>query len=60
MMGKEYSKDKLAEHKERLKELEIFVKKLNIPRSYENKYLNKDYEQKVLSVLDHECIDYRK
>ena len=51
-MGREYSKEKLTEHKERMKELEIFVKELKVPRSYENKYLSKDYEKKVLKVLD--------
>lgn len=51
-MGKEYSMAKLSEHKDRLLELETFVKKLNLPRSYENKYKNKEYEQKVLNVLD--------
>ena len=59
-MGREYSKEKLVEHKERLKELEVFVKELNIPRSYENKYISKDYEQKVLKVLDKHSIEYRK
>ena len=52
IMGREYSKEKLTEHKERMKELEIFVKELKVPRSYENKYLSKDYEKKVLKVLD--------
>jgi hypothetical protein len=52
-MGKEYSKEKLTEHRERLKELENFVKELEIPRSYDNKYKSKDYEQNVLKVLDH-------
>lgn len=43
----------MTEHRERLKELEIFLKELNLPQSYENKYLSKDYEEKVLKVLDH-------
>ena len=47
-MGREYSKEKLTEHRERLRELESFVKELKVPRSYENKYLSKDYEKKVL------------
>ena len=52
MLGKEYSKEKLTEHKARMNELEIFVKELKVPRSYENKYFSKDYEKKVLKVLD--------
>jgi hypothetical protein len=59
-MGREYSKEKLTEHRERLRELDSFVKELNVPRSYENKYLSKDYEKKVLSVLDAQSIEYRK
>ena len=50
----------MFEHKQRLKELEIFVEELDIPKSYENKYLSKDYEKKVLKVLDSLSIDYRK
>lgn len=60
MIGKEYSKEKLVEHKERLKELQTFVIELKIPRSYENKYLSKDYDQKVLKTLDALSIEYRK
>ena len=59
-MGREYSKEKLTEHRERLRELDSFVKELKVPRSYENKYLSKDYEKKVLQVLDAQSIEYRK
>lgn len=60
MIGKEYSKEKLTEYKERLKELEIFVKEINIPESYENKYISKEYEIKVLDALQPFVSEYRK
>jgi len=60
MMGKEYSKEKLTEHRARLTELELFVKEMKIPRAYDNKYFSKDYEKKVLKVLDAQSIEYRK
>lgn len=38
----------------------MFVKELEIPRSYPNKYENKEYDKKLGGMLEQKTVEYRK
>lgn len=50
--GDQYSKAKLKENKERLRELQLVTKQLKIPQEYPNTKKTKEYYDKIMGILE--------
>ena len=57
-IGDQYSKAKLKENQERLRELNLVAKQLRIPESYPNAKKTKEYHDKINKVLESKTEKY--
>jgi len=59
-IGEEYAKAKLQEDKFRLEEMEFLNDELELVESVENKFRQKEYQEKVLALLEEKSKGYMK
>lgn len=59
-LGEEHAKRKLKEKQERLKELNMIVKQLQLPKEYPNSLRTWEYHDKIAKILDSKMDKYSK
>ena len=59
-LSEEFTRNKLIEHRERLREISDLIDQLELPEQYENKYKDKGAYDNISAALDKKAEKYRK